>query len=64
MRGWSLVTTACFGATANSCAAGCTSLLVHSLWVRTVHRDFVLPDLAAIVEKILRLKSSGRVMAA
>ena len=44
--------------------AGCTSLLVHSPWVRTVHRDFVLPDLEAIVEKILRLKSSGRVMAA
>jgi len=45
-------------------SAGCTSLLLHSPWVRTTHRDFVLPDLGAIVEKILWLKSSGRVMAA
>ena len=45
-------------------SAGCTSLLVNSPWVRTTHRDFVLPDLEAIVEKILRLKSSSRVMAA
>src|SRR6266853_1169231 len=29
--------------------AGCTSLLLDSPWVRTVHRDFVLPDLEAIV---------------
>jgi D-glycero-D-manno-heptose 1,7-bisphosphate phosphatase len=44
--------------------AGCTSLLINSPFVGKVHRDFVLPDLAAIVEKILRLKSTGRVMAA
>lgn len=37
--------------------AGCTSLLLQSPWVRTVHRDFLLPDLGAIVEKILRLRS-------
>jgi D-glycero-D-manno-heptose 1,7-bisphosphate phosphatase len=45
-------------------AAGCTSLLIDSPFVGKVHRDFVLPDLAAVVEKILRLKSAGRVMAA
>jgi D-glycero-D-manno-heptose 1,7-bisphosphate phosphatase len=45
-------------------SAGCTSLLLESPWVRTVHRDFVLPDLAAIVDKILTLKGSTRVMAA
>ena len=45
-------------------SAGCTSLLVNSPWVRTTHRDFVLPDLGAVVEKILRLKSSSRLMAA
>lgn len=36
--------------------AGCTSLLLKSPWVGNVHHDFVLPDLAAIVQKILRLK--------
>jgi histidinol phosphatase-like enzyme len=35
--------------------AGCTSLLLESPWVGAVHRDFVLPDLGAIVDKILRL---------
>ncbi len=44
--------------------AGCTSLLINSPFVGKVHRDFVLPDLSAVVEKILRLKSAGRVMAA
>ena len=44
--------------------AGCTSLLINSPFVGKVHRDFVLPDLAAVVEKILRLKNTGRVMAA
>jgi D-glycero-D-manno-heptose 1,7-bisphosphate phosphatase len=36
--------------------AGCTSLLLNSPWVGQVHHDFVLNDLAAITEKILRLK--------
>jgi D-glycero-D-manno-heptose 1,7-bisphosphate phosphatase len=40
--------------------AGCTSLLLASPWVGTVHRDFVLSDLAAIVEKILALKATRR----
>ena len=44
--------------------AGCTSLLLQSPWVRSVHRDFVLPDLAAIVEKILFLQNSKRLVAA
>lgn len=44
--------------------AGCTSLLLKSPWVGTVHRDFLLPDFEAVVNKILRLKSSTRVMAA
>lgn len=44
--------------------AGCTSLLIQSPWLGKVHRDFVLPDLAAAVEKILRLRTNGRVMAA
>src|SRR5437764_15217711 len=44
--------------------AGCTSLLINSPFVGKVHRDFVLEDLSAVVEKILRLKSTGRVMAA
>ena len=44
--------------------AGCTSLLLQSPWVRSVHRDFVLPDLAAVVEKILYLQGSKRMVAA
>jgi D-glycero-D-manno-heptose 1,7-bisphosphate phosphatase len=44
--------------------AGCTSLLLKSPWVGTVHRDFLLPDFESVVNKILRLKSSSRVMAA
>lgn len=36
--------------------AGCTSLLLKSPWVGQVHRDFVLSDIDAIAEKILRLK--------
>ena len=36
--------------------AGCTSLMVKSPWISQVHHDFVLPDLIAIVDKILRLK--------
>ncbi len=40
--------------------AGCTSLLVQSPWIGSVHRDFLLPDLSAIVEKILQLRLSRR----
>ena len=43
--------------------AGCTSLLIQSPWLGAVHRDFVLPDLAAVVEKILTLKSARRSVA-
>jgi D-glycero-D-manno-heptose 1,7-bisphosphate phosphatase len=44
--------------------AGSTSLLINSPWVGKVHRDFVLPDLAAIVEKILTLQRSKKPVAA
>ena len=37
-------------------SAGCTSLLINSPWIGQVHRDFVLPDLTSVVDKILRLK--------
>jgi D-glycero-D-manno-heptose 1,7-bisphosphate phosphatase len=42
-------------------AVGCTSLLVKSPWVGSVHHDFVLPTLAAIVEKILQLQTANPV---
>jgi D-glycero-D-manno-heptose 1,7-bisphosphate phosphatase len=45
-------------------AAGCTSLLIQSPWVGSVHRDFLLPDLNAVVEKILSLRNASKVMAA
>ena len=44
--------------------AGCTSLLIESPWVGKVHRDFLLPDLAAAVAKILQLKKTGRPVSA
>jgi D-glycero-D-manno-heptose 1,7-bisphosphate phosphatase len=44
-------------------AAGCTSLLVQSPWLAKVHRDFILPDLAAVVAKILSLRSARRAVA-
>jgi len=44
--------------------AGCTSLLLQSLWAGDVHHDFVLPDLGAIVDKILRLQAVGSAVAA
>ena len=44
--------------------AGCTSLLLQSPWIGNVHRDFVLADFEAAVNKILQLKAGQRVMAA
>ncbi len=44
--------------------AGCTSLLLKSPWHGTVHRDFVLPDLASIVDKILQLRTTARAVSA
>ncbi|HLP77322.1 MAG TPA: HAD-IIIA family hydrolase [Candidatus Paceibacterota bacterium] len=44
-------------------AAGCTSLLIKSPWVGTVHHDFILPDLGAVVEKILQLQTTNAVAA-
>jgi D-glycero-D-manno-heptose 1,7-bisphosphate phosphatase len=43
--------------------AGCTSLMLESPWLGRVHRDFVLPDLPAAVEKILALKTAKRKVA-
>ena len=45
-------------------AAGCTSLLLQSPWLGAGHRDFVLPDLGAIVEKILQLRVGSRAVIA
>src|SRR5512141_1481265 len=41
--------------------AGCTSLLIQSPWIGKVHRDFLLPDLESVVEKILHLKLGPKV---
>jgi D-glycero-D-manno-heptose 1,7-bisphosphate phosphatase len=45
-------------------AAGCTSLLLQSPWVGNVHHDFVLPDLNAIADKILHLRTRSGLVAA
>ena len=39
-------------------AVGATSLLVKSPWIGSAHHDFVLPDISAVVEKILHLQTS------
>jgi len=36
--------------------AGCTSLMIKSPFIGQVHHDFVVTDLCAVVDKILRLK--------
>ncbi len=38
-------------------AAGCTSLLLKSPWLGSVHHDLILPNLAAAVTTLLRLHS-------
>lgn len=37
--------------------AGCTSVMLDSPWLGTVHHDLVLPDLGAAIEKILQLQN-------
>jgi D-glycero-D-manno-heptose 1,7-bisphosphate phosphatase len=39
---------------------GCISLLLDSPFLGKVHRDFLVPNLGAAVEKILALRASGR----
>jgi D-glycero-D-manno-heptose 1,7-bisphosphate phosphatase len=36
--------------------AGCTSVMIKSPFIGQVHHDFVVTDLCAVVDKILRLK--------
>ena len=45
-------------------AAGCTSLLIQSPWVKAGHHDFVMPDLSTAVSKILQLQAPNPVLAA
>jgi D-glycero-D-manno-heptose 1,7-bisphosphate phosphatase len=44
-------------------SAGCVSLLIQSPWIGRVHRDFLLPDFAAAVEKVLLLRAPRRAAA-
>lgn len=37
--------------------AGCTSVMLQSPWLGTVHHDLVLPDFESAVEKILQLQT-------
>lgn len=41
--------------------AGCTSILIKSPWIGSGHHDFVVPDLAAAVGKILQIQPSALV---
>ena len=45
-------------------AVNCTSLLLQSPWNGTARRDLVLPDLAAAVDKLLRLRTAKPLLAA
>ena len=40
-------------------AAGCTSVLIRSPWNGCGHHDFVVSDVAAAADKILRLHQPG-----
>lgn len=42
--------------------AGCISLLLNSPWIGKGHHDFVLPDLAAIVQKVSFLTANPLVL--
>src|SRR5437667_7757695 len=42
--------------------AGCTSLLMQSPWIGTGHHDFVLPNLTAVVDKIVQLRTGKRTL--
>ena len=44
-------------------AVGSTSLLIKSPWIGSAHHDFVLPNLATAVEKILHLRAGVRALA-
>ena len=39
--------------------AGCTSILIKSPWIGSGHIDFVVPNIAAAVGKILDLQPSA-----
>lgn len=45
-------------------AAGCTSLILKSPWVGSVHHDFLLADFPTAVEKILQLQVNGSAVVA
>ena len=45
-------------------AVNCTSVLLQSPWNGTARRDLVLPDLAAVVDKLLRLRTTKPLLAA
>lgn len=38
-------------------AVGCTSMMLRSPWIGSGHHDFVMPTLAAIADKIIRLQA-------
>jgi len=40
-------------------AAGCTSILLDSPWIGSGHHDFLLPNLAGAVGKILQLQTAS-----
>ena len=45
-------------------ACGCTSLLLQSPWIGSVHHDFIMPNLASAVDKILQLQAANPVISA
>jgi D-glycero-D-manno-heptose 1,7-bisphosphate phosphatase len=45
-------------------AAGCTSVMLKSPWVGSVHHDVLLPNFAAAVTKILQIRVPGAAVAA
>jgi phosphoglycolate phosphatase-like HAD superfamily hydrolase len=45
-------------------AAGCTSLMLKSPWVGTVHHDFLVQSFSVAVDKIFQLQASASALVA
>ena len=45
-------------------AAGCTSVIIKSPWVGSAHHDFLVPDFASAVDRILQLQVASPLAAA
>jgi D-glycero-D-manno-heptose 1,7-bisphosphate phosphatase len=43
--------------------SGCTSMMIESPWIGSVHHDFLMPSFKAAVDKIIQLQEADKVVA-